>query len=81
MRRINVTLDDEHAEKLAALAERTHVNEGTMARSLLSGALDEADPDARHVAEVLDAIPGAWERLQLAREQVQRGETVALHEM
>jgi hypothetical protein len=81
MRRINVSLDDEHAEKLAALAERTHVNEGTMARSLLSGALDEADPDPRHVADVLDAIPGAWERLQRARDQADRGETVELDEL
>lgn len=81
MRRINVTLDDEHAEKLAALAERTHVNEGTMARSLLSGALDESDPDPRHVGHVLDAIPGVHERLQLAREQARRGETIDLDEL
>jgi hypothetical protein len=27
--RINVTLDDAHAAKLARLAERTHVQEGT----------------------------------------------------
>jgi hypothetical protein len=52
-----------------------------MARSLLSGALDEADPDARHVAGVLDAIPGAWERLQRARDQADRGETVELDEL
>lgn len=38
---INVTLDDEHAAKLARLAERTHVQEGTLARSLLSTPLDE----------------------------------------
>jgi hypothetical protein len=42
--RVNVTLDELHAEKLRRLAERTHVNEGTIARSLLSSALDEADP-------------------------------------
>ena len=43
--RLNVTLDSEHAAKLSMLAERTHVQEGTLARSLLSSALDEADPD------------------------------------
>ena len=38
-RRVNVTLDAEHALKLRQLAERTHTNEGTLARSLLSTAL------------------------------------------
>jgi hypothetical protein len=52
-----------------------------MARSLLSGALDEANPDPRHVAGVLDAIPGAWERLQRARDQASHGETVELDEL
>jgi len=73
--RLNITLDAEHAEKLARLAERVHVQEGTLARSLLSTALDDADPDARTVTEVLDAIPGAWERAQLGREQGRSGDT------
>jgi len=51
--RVNVTLDDMHAEKLRRLAERTHVNEGTIARSLLMTALDDADPDPRNVTELL----------------------------
>jgi len=57
-KRINVTLDDGHAAKLARLAERTHVQEGTLARSLLSTALDDADPDAARITEILDSIPG-----------------------
>jgi hypothetical protein len=63
-KRINVTLDEEHALKLASLAERTHVQEGTLARSLLSTALDSAGPDPARITEILDAIPGAWERTQ-----------------
>jgi len=47
--RVNVTLDHAHAEKLRRLAERTHVNEGTIARSLLMTALDDADPDPSNV--------------------------------
>ena len=43
--RLNVTLDPEHAARLARLAERTHVQEGTLARSLLSVAIEEADPE------------------------------------
>lgn len=59
-RRINVTLEPDYARKLASLAERTtHVQEGTLARSLLSSALDEADPDASRITEILDGIPGA----------------------
>ena len=77
-RRLNVTLDDERATKLARLADRMHVNEGTLARSLLSSALDDADPDARSIVELLDAIPGAYERAQLGLEQARRGDTVPL---
>jgi predicted transcriptional regulator len=79
-RRVNVTLDDEHASKLARLAERTHVQEGTLARSLLSTALDDADPDAARITEVLDAIPGAWERTQEGLAQAARGEGTPLDE-
>ena len=81
MERLNVTLDGVHAEKLARLAERTHVQPGTVARSLLSSALDEADADAHNIVELLDAIPGAYERAQLGRAQAQAGEVVALDDL
>ena len=80
-KRINVTLDEEHALKLATLAERTHVQEGTLARSLLSTALDGADPDPARVTEILDAIPGAWERTQEGIAQAGRGEGAALDDL
>jgi hypothetical protein len=67
--RLNLTLDPEHAARLAQLAERTHVQEGTLARSLLSMAIEDADPDARNVAAVLDGIPGAYERAHLGMER------------
>jgi hypothetical protein len=81
MERLNVTLDDAQAAKLARLAERMHVQPGTIARSLLSSALDEADPDARNVVGLLDGIPGAYERAQLGAEQARRRETVSLDEL
>ena len=81
IRRLNVTLDGEHAAKLARLAERTHVQEGTLARSLLASALDDADTDARHVAELLDRIPGAHERAQKGLEDARSGRTIALGEL
>ena len=79
--RLNVTLDPEHAARLARLAERAHVREGTLARSLLSVAIEEADPDARHVVAVLDGIPGAYERALQSLERARAGETIALDEL
>ena len=76
--RLNVTLDSEHAAKLSLLAERTHVQEGTLARSLLSSALDEADPDPRTVTALLEGIPGAVENAQLGLQQAREGKTVPL---
>jgi hypothetical protein len=77
-RRLNVTLDHEYAAKLAKLALRTHVNEGTLARSLLSQALDEADPDPRHAAALLDGLPGAFERAEQGLEDAKAGRTISL---
>ena len=79
--RLNVTLDSEYAARLARLAERTHVQEGTLARSLLSMAIEEADPDARNAAALLDGIPGAFERAHLGLERAAAGETIALDEL
>jgi hypothetical protein len=58
-----------------------HVQPGTIARSLLASALDEADPDARNVVDLLDAIPGAYERARLGVEQARSGETIPLAEL
>ena len=81
MERLNITLDGAHAAKLARLAERVHVQPGTLARSLLSSALDEADPDAENLVALLDGIPGAWERAQVGLRQARRGKTTPLGEM
>ena len=79
--RLNVTLDGEHAAKLARLAEGSHVQEGTLARSLLSRAIDDADVDARTVVEILDGIPGAFDRARLGLEEARSGKIVALEEL
>lgn len=79
--RLNVTLDAAQWAKLQRLAERTHTNEGTLARSLLSTALDEADPDARNVVELLDGIPGALGRARLGAEQARAGLGIGLDEL
>jgi predicted transcriptional regulator len=79
--RLNVTLDGEHAAKLQRLAERTHVQEGTLARSLLAHALDEVDADPRHIVDVLDGIPNALDRAKLGLSQARAGEAVPLDEL
>ncbi len=79
--RVNVTLDEAHALKLRRLAERTHTNEGTLARSLLSSALDDADPDPRNIAALLDGIPEAFERAQLGLAQARAGLGKPLEEL
>ncbi len=79
--RFNIQLDERHALKLHELAERVHVNPGTLARSLLSTALEEAAPDPSSIVELLDAIPGAYERAREGRRQVQSGEGIPLGEL
>ena len=63
------------------LAERTHVQERMLARSHLSIAPDDADPNAVRITEILDAIPGAWERTQEGLAQAARGEGTPLDEL
>ena len=79
--RVNVVLDDEHSTKLRCLAERTHTNPGTIARSLLASALDHADPDARNISALLDAIPGAFERAQRGLEEAREGLRTPLEDL
>ena len=79
--RLNLTLGPEQAARLARLAERAQVREGTLARSLLSLAIEEADPEARHIVAVLDGIPGAYEHAMQSLEHARAGETIALDEL
>lgn len=78
---IDLTLEPAYARKLADLAERMHVEEGQLAVFLLAGALDEADPDGARLSEILNRIPGAWERAQVSLEQARRGEAVPVSEL
>ena len=79
--RINVTLDGEVGARLSRLAKRAHVQEGTLARSLLSDAIDAADPDSRNIVELLDSIDGAWDRIDRGLRQAEAGETIPLEEL
>jgi predicted transcriptional regulator len=79
--RVNIVLDEERALKLNRLAERTHTNPGTVARSLLSSALDEADPDPRTITALLDRIDGAWDDAMAGVEDAQAGRTVRVEDL
>jgi len=72
-KRYNIQLDEERSARLEAIAARTHVQPGTLARSLLSTAIDEAEPDPAVITDVLDAIPGAFDRHQRGRADAREG--------
>lgn len=79
--RFNIQLDDLPARKLRELAERTHVHPGTIARSLLTQALEEADPNPASVVALLDSIPGALEKAKEGVRQVRAGRGIPLDEL
>jgi hypothetical protein len=79
--RVNIVLDEERAVKLRRLAERTHTSPGTLARSLLSTALDDTDPDPRTITDILDRIPGAWEDALAGSEEIRTGKGIPLDEL
>ena len=79
--RVNVVLDDQHAAKLRRLAERANANPGTIARSLLSSAIDDVDPDARTVSEILDGIHDAFERAERGSAEASAGLGVRLEDL
>jgi hypothetical protein len=80
-RRLNVSLDEQRAAKLARLADRAHVPDGTLARSLLSAAIDDSDPDAASVTDILEGVPGLVERLGEAEAQVEAGSFTELEDL
>ena len=80
-KRINVVLDEEHAARLNEMAARLYVQPGTVARSLLSTALDQVDPEAATITALLDSIPGAWERTLEGAADARAGRVVPLSEL
>lgn len=79
--RFNIQLEERHAQKLRDLAARTHVNPGTLARSLLMTALDQADPDPSSIVDLLDRIPGAFERAQQGLAEINAGAGIPLEDL
>lgn len=80
-RRLNISLDPQYAERLSQKAARAHVADGTLARSLLSTAIDEADPDGTTITEILESIPGSLQRIEHAEAQIEQGSCTALDDL
>jgi predicted transcriptional regulator len=78
--RLDVTLDDGHAEKLRRLAEERNMDENTLARSPLLALLDEDPPD-QEMTELLDLIPGAWERVEQGLADARAGRITELDDL
>ncbi len=57
------------------------MNEGSIARSLLSQALDDAGANPRNVVVLLDGIPGAFERAELGLKQGKSRRTIDLDQL
>ena len=80
-KRINVILDEEHAARLNEMAARLYVQPGTVARSLLSTALDQVDPEVATMTALLGSIPGAWERTLEGVADARAGRVVPLSDL
>ncbi len=89
--RLNLTLDDHYAEKLDRVAARAHLASGTLARSLLYEAIDQADAatgensiaraGSTAMTAILAAAPGFSERFERGVADAQAGRTVPLDEL
>lgn len=79
--RENVLLGAEHGAKLQQMAERVHVSPETLARSLLSQALDGAEPSSTSITALLDSIDGAFAHAEAGWVEASQGHIVDLEEM
>ena len=79
--RVNVVLGDEHWAKLRLLAERVQVSPGTLARLLLSRALDDAESSSTSITALLDSIDGAFERTVVGSADVAAGRYVDIEDI
>lgn len=84
--RLNLTLDDEHAAILTELADATHMQAGTLARSMLLTALDstarrDSAANTGNIVDLLASIPGALENHRSGLADLAAGRTVPLDEL
>lgn len=77
--RLNLTIDDQHAAVLNDLAEKTHMQAGTLARSMLLTTLEstanrnEVVGSPSDVVALLNSIPGALENHRASLKAIAEG--------
>jgi len=80
-RRLTIDLEDDDGAELDRLAESQLTDAEGFARGLIVELLRDQRHDARTATETLDVIPGAWERAQEGRAQIDAGRGVSLQDL
>jgi len=75
-KRLNLTLPDAYVAVLEHLAAKSHIEPGSLARSLLCARLDEIG--VRDVFDILDLVPGAYEQVRRGEEELDAGHGIPL---
>jgi hypothetical protein len=75
---MDVVLDEEHAEALQRLAEKTGSSPAEVARALLARALDTSQRDAGRLTSLLERIPGAAEAVREAERDAAANRAIPL---
>jgi hypothetical protein len=78
---MQITLLPESSEKLRRIAARVGASEEAVASVLLADAIDRIGPDVSDVAQVLDRLPGAWERIQAGIDDARADRTIPLDDL
>ncbi len=83
-RRLSIDLDDDQSESLSRIAG-SDADADALAHAVLvefldtqAGDADREAGDADRATEIIDRIPGAWERAQEGRAQIDAGEGIPL---
>ena len=80
-RDIHLTLTPEYAELLVRMAEAERTTVEAVADRLLRLSLDQTQFAPGEVAELLDSIPGYYERYQQSLAQARAGRTIPLSDL
>ncbi len=79
-RRLSIDLDDDQNESLARIAG-SEADADALAHAVLVEFLDTQAGDADRATEIIDRIPGAWERSQEGRAQIDAGHGIPLDQL
>jgi hypothetical protein len=78
---LQIKVASESIEALRRIAARAGTSEEVAASFLLANAIARAEEEAMDVADLLDRIPGAWERIQTGIDDARAGRTARLDDL